>query len=87
MAFVVGLGFHLANATAYTEVMNATSNLIVCMLFLGYGSVWLAAGIVMALGQGVGGMLGVQFVMKKGAGWVRPLYLAVVVALLLKLLY
>jgi hypothetical protein len=27
MAFVVGLGFNLAKVTAYTKVMNATSNL------------------------------------------------------------
>jgi len=67
--------------------MNATSNLAAMTLFLGYGSVWVAAGLVMALGQLVGGVLGAHFVMKRGARVVRPLYLSVVVLLLLQLLY
>jgi uncharacterized membrane protein YfcA len=87
MAFVVGRGMNLAQATAYTKVMNATSNVVAFTLFLGYGSVWLAAGLVMALGQGMGGVLGARPVIHKGAGWVRPLYLATVLVLLLKLLY
>jgi uncharacterized protein len=87
MAFVLGLGFNLAKATAYAKVMNVASNVAAFTLFLGYGSVWLAAGLVMALGQIVGGVLGAHLVMHKGAGFVRPLYLIVVMALLLKLLY
>lgn len=87
MAFVVGLGFDLTKATAYTKVMNATSNVAAFTLFLGYGSVWLAAGLIMALGQVLGGVLGAYVVIKKGAGWVRPLYLTVVILLLLKLIY
>lgn len=87
MAFVVGLGFNLAKATAYAKVMNAASNVAAFTLFLGYGSVWLASGLVMALGQIAGGVLGAHLVMHKGAGIVRPLYLSVVIMLLLKLLY
>ncbi len=87
MAFVMGLGFNLSKATAYAKVMNVASNVAAFTLFLGYGSVWLAAGLVMALGQIVGGVLGAHLVIDKGAGFVRPLYLIVVIALLLKLLY
>jgi uncharacterized membrane protein YfcA len=87
MAFVVGLGFNFSKATAYAKVMNAASNVAAFTLFLSYGSVWLAAGLIMALGQVVGGVLGAHLVMNKGAGFVRPLYLIVVIALLLKLLY
>jgi uncharacterized membrane protein YfcA len=84
-AFVVGRGFNLAKATAYAKLVNATSNVAAFMLFLAYGSVWLSAGLVMALGQLVGGMLGAHLVMKRGANVVRPLHLSVVVHL--KLLY
>ena len=87
MAFVVGLEFNFSKATAYAKVMNAASNVAAFTLFLSYGSVWLAAGLVMALGQVVGGVLGAHLVMHKGAGFVRPLYLIVAIALLLKLLY
>jgi uncharacterized membrane protein YfcA len=87
VAFVMGLGYNLAKATAYAKVMNVASNAAAFTLFLGYGSVWLAAGLVMAVGQVVGGILGAHLVMHKGAGFVRLLYLIVVIALLLKLLY
>lgn len=85
--FVIGLGFNFAKATAYAKVMNAASNVAAFTLFLGYGSVWLTAGIVMTLGQIVGGVLGARLVVNRGAGFVRPLYLTVVTGLLLKLLY
>jgi uncharacterized membrane protein YfcA len=87
IAFVAGLGFNLSKATAYAKVLNVASNVTAFALFLGYGSVWLAAGLVMALGQIVGGVLGAHVVIDRGAGFVRPLYLIVVIALLLKLLY
>jgi uncharacterized protein len=87
MVFVMGLGFNFSKATAYTKVMNAASNVAAFTMFLSYGSVWLAAGLVMALGQVFGGVLGAHLVIHKGAGFVRPLYLIVVIALLLKLLY
>jgi uncharacterized protein len=87
MALVMGLGFNFSKATAYAKIMNAASNVAAFTLFLGYGSVWLAAGLAMALGQIVGGVLGAHLVIDKGAAFVRPLYLIVVIALLLKLLY
>jgi uncharacterized protein len=87
MAFVMGLGFNLAKATAYAKVMNVASNVAAFTLFLGYGSLLLTAGLVMALGQIVGGVLGAHLVVHKGAGLVCPLYLIVVIALLLTLLY
>lgn len=86
-AFVLGRGVNLAKATAYAKLVNAISNVTAFTLFLAYGSVWLAAGLVMALGQLVGGVLGARLVMKGGARVVRPIYLSVVVLLLLKLLY
>ena len=83
----VGRGFNLGKATAYAKLVNATSNVAAFTLFLAYGSVWLSAGLVMALGQLVGGVLGARLVMKGGARVVRPIYLSVVVLLLLKLLH
>jgi uncharacterized membrane protein YfcA len=86
-AFVARRGFTLAKATAYSKLMNATSNVAAFTLFLGYGSVWLAAGLVMALAQMVGAVLGARLVMRAGARVVRPIYPSVLVLLLLKLLY
>ena len=84
-AFVGGLGFNLSKATAHAKVMNAISNVTAFSLFLTYGSVWLLAGFTMGLGQLFGGVLGAKQVTVRGAAFVRPVYLAAVVALLLRL--
>ena len=65
MGLVMGLGFDLAKATAYAKVMNVASNVAAFALFWGYGAVWLAAGLVMAVGQVVGGILGAHLFMLK----------------------
>lgn len=87
MAFVIGLGFNLAKATAYTKPVNLTSNVTAFLLFLTNGSVWLAGGASMAAGQLLGATVGAGLVVKKGARFVRPFYIAVVMLLLLKLAY
>jgi hypothetical protein len=74
LLFVTGLAAGLVNA------ITGGGGLVVLPVFL-------AAGLVMALGQVIGGVLGAHLVVHKGAGFVRPLYLIVVIALLLKLLY
>jgi uncharacterized protein len=87
MAFLFGLGFNLAKATAYTKVMNVTSNLASLALFLAGGHVAVAAGLTMGAGQMLGARLGSGRVVKHGARFVRPVFIAVVLALTLKLLY
>lgn len=85
-AFVGGLGFNFGKATAYAKVMNAISNVTALSFFLTYGSVWVSAGLAMALGQLFGGVLGARQVNLRGAAFVRPVYLVAVTALLLRLL-
>lgn len=86
-AFVIMLGFNLRRATGYTKVMNLTSNLISLALFLFGGHVLIEAGLIMGVGQISGAMLGSGLVIKKGARFIRPFYLTVVVLLTLKLFY
>jgi hypothetical protein len=87
MAFVLGLGFNLTRATGYTKVMNFASNLSSLGLFLLGGHVSFAAGLTMGAGQLLGARLGSRMVVAKGAKFIRPVFLAVVLALTLKLLY
>ena len=87
MAFVLLLGFSLTRATAYTKVMNFTSNLVSLAFFLAAGFVSLPEGIVMGLGQFAGARLGSRLVLKKGSRLVRPVFIAVVVAISMKLLW
>jgi hypothetical protein len=87
MAFVLGLGFNLTRATGYTKFMNFASNLSSLALFLAAGKVLFVAGLVMGLGQLLGARVGARMVIRKGTRLIRPIFISVVVALALKLLY
>jgi uncharacterized membrane protein YfcA len=87
MAFMLGLGFNFTRATSYTKVMNFASNLCSLAFFLPRGSVLFAAGLTMGVGQLLGARIGASMVITRGTKFIRPIFLAVVFALILKLLY
>jgi uncharacterized membrane protein YfcA len=87
MAFVLLLGCDFVRATGSTKVMNLTSNLAAVALFAIGGHIYFAAGLTMAAGQVVGARLGAGLVVKKGARFVRPIFLIVVALTLARLFY
>lgn len=87
MAFMLGLGFNLAKATGYTKVMNLASNVVSFGFFAAAGQVYYAAGLTMGAGQLLGARLGSRMVIKRGVKFIRPIFLAMVFALTLKLLW
>jgi uncharacterized protein len=87
MAFVLLLGYNLMKATAYTKVLNFTSNLISFFMFWYGGFVLFGAGIAMAIGQMIGSHIGSQLVLKKGTEFIRPIFITMVLATTLKLIF
>ena len=87
MAFMLCLGFNLTKATGYTKVMNFASNLSSLAFFLLAGNVRFTAGITMAIGQLIGAKIGASMVIAKGTKFIRPIFISVVLALTLQLLY
>lgn len=87
MAFVLFLGHNLTRATASTKVMNFTSNLVSLLFFAGLGSVSLPEGIVMGLGQFTGARIGSRLVIRRGSRFIRPVFIAVVIAISARLLW
>jgi uncharacterized protein len=87
IAYVLLLGFGLTKATGYTKVMNFTSNVVSLVLFLIGGHVVFIAGIMMAAGQIVGARLGSGMAIRRGAPFIRPVYVSIVVLTTIKLLY
>ena len=87
LACVLLLGLDLRYATAYTKVMNLTSNLASLAVFLVAGKVRFDLAAVMVAGQLTGAHLGSGMVVKNGAGIVRPVLLITVLALAGKLLW
>jgi uncharacterized membrane protein YfcA len=87
IALVLLLGQNFTRATAFTKIMNATSNLASLALFAAAGLVHLGAGATMAAGQLVGGRLGAGLVVTRGARLIRPVFLIVVSLTLARLLW
>lgn len=87
MAYVLGQGFNLTKATGYTKVMNFASNLSSLILFILCGKVLFLVGLLMGSGQLLGARLGSRMVITRGTRFIRPIFLAVVFALVLKLLF
>jgi uncharacterized membrane protein YfcA len=87
MAFVLGLGFNLTRATGATKVMNFASNIASLIMFILGGHVLYVAGLVMGVGQLLGARLGSRMVVKRGAKFIRPVFITVSLAITAKLLY
>jgi uncharacterized membrane protein YfcA len=85
MAFMLGLGFNLTKATGYTKVMNFASNVTSLVFFAWAGQVYVAAGLVMGVGQWLGARVGSHMVVTRGTKFIRPIFLAMVLAVTLKL--
>jgi uncharacterized protein len=87
MAFVLLLGCSLVRATAHTKVMNFTSNIVALGMFLAAGQVHLLEGILMGIAQFAGARIGANLVILKGAKFIRPVFIAIVLIITARLLY
>lgn len=87
LACVLLLGLDLRHATAFTKVMNLTSNLASLTIFLLAGQVRFEIAAVMIAGQLAGAHLGSGMVVKNGPAIIRPVLLITVLALAGKLIW
>jgi len=87
MAFVLLLGFNLTRATAHTKTVNLASNVCSLLIFAAAGRINYLAGVTMGLGQLIGARVGSRMVVRRGPGFIRPVFISVVLALTGKLLY
>lgn len=86
MGFMLLLGYSMVRATATTKVMNFTSNIVALFFFLLAGQVQFVEGLVMGVGQFFGARIGARLVVLKGAKFVRPVFITMVFAVLIKLI-
>jgi uncharacterized membrane protein YfcA len=83
--FVAVLGFDFLRASALSKSVNWASNFASLCLFLARGSWIPLVALTMAVANGAGGYLGARTALRKGSGWVRLVFIAVVTALILRL--
>lgn len=84
---VIFLGFSLTKATAYTKVFNLTSNVTAMVCFALGDNIDYRIALYMAAGQIIGGRIGAHLAIKKGAGLIRPMFLLLVTATIVTLIY
>jgi uncharacterized protein len=87
LACVTLLGLSLPQATAYTKLVNLTSNVASLAVFALAGTVSYKLAVAMIAGQLIGARLGSGMVLKHGAPFVRIVFLAVVFALVAHLMW
>ena len=79
-------GFDFKHASANSKFMNFTSNFTALILFLINGQIWFLYGIPMAISMVIGAKVGATIAVKKGAGFIKPVFVIVSFALVLKML-
>lgn len=87
ISFLLLLGYNFTKATAYTKVMNFTSNFASLLFFLIGGNVVFSYGIVMGIGQMIGARIGARIVLLRGAKVIKPLFVTVAILIAIKLIY
>lgn len=81
------LGQEMVSATAYTKVMNFTSNITALLFFLIGGKIVLIPGLVMGVGEVLGATIGSKLVIKNGVKFIKPFFYTIVVIIIISLFY
>jgi uncharacterized membrane protein YfcA len=78
------LGYDFLNASAAAKLLNVATNLAALTLFSLKGHVWWQVGLLMAVTNIAGSLLGTRLALRHGAGFVRGVFVVVVSLLILR---
>jgi uncharacterized membrane protein YfcA len=85
IVLVAGLGYSFLNASSTAKVVNLGTNLAALIVFGLTGSVLWGLGLVMGVCNVAGAVVGARMAIRRGSGFVRVVFLAVVGLLILRL--
>ena len=86
-AYVRLLGYDFLNASASAKLINVATNFSALVLFAWQGHVWWHLALAMAVANVLGSLIGTRLALKHGAGFVRQVFILVVLALIVKTAY
>lgn len=84
-ALVGLLGYAFVRASAKAKIANFATNLAALVIFIPAGAVMWKVGLLMGLGNLMGGYVGARTAVAKGAGFVRGVFVIVVGAFIVKI--
>ena len=82
--FVRLLGFDFLHASAAAKLMNTATNASALALFAATGHVWWHVALLLAVANVAGSFIGTHLALKKGSGFVRTVFILVVMTLVAK---
>lgn len=87
LGFVLVLGFEFVTASAYAKVINCVTNLSALVVFLWQGNFILGMALAMAVFNVLGNWVGSRIALQKGNGFVRIMFLIIVVLMIVRYSY
>jgi uncharacterized membrane protein YfcA len=84
-ALLIVMGMDMKKASGITRIMNFISNVVALSVFVMGGNVIYSIGLCMAAGQVIGARAGSSLAIRKGAKFIRPVFLTVVFLTILRL--
>jgi uncharacterized membrane protein YfcA len=84
--FVSLLGFSFLEGSAYAKLINLAANCAALLFFALHHKIYYAAAVPMAAFNVAGNYIGARLAIKKGSGFVRWIFLAVIVCLVVQLI-
>jgi uncharacterized membrane protein YfcA len=84
LGFVVVLGFDFLHASAYAKIVNCVTNVSALTVFIKQGNYILDIAILMAVCNVTGNFIGSKMAIKKGNGFVRNIFLFIVVIMIIR---
>ncbi len=84
LGFVVLLGFEFVTASAYAKFINCVTNIGALVVFLRQGNYLLEIGILMAVFNIAGSVIGSKMALNKGNKFIRVIFLVVVSLMILR---
>lgn len=84
-ALISIFGFDFKKASANSKLMNLTSNATALFLFLINGQIWFYVAIPMAISMILGAKVGAELAIKKGASFIKPVFILVSFSLVIKM--
>ncbi len=85
-AYITLLGFSFLRGSAYAKLINLTTNIAAFLYFAFHGQVFYKMGLAMMGFNVLGNYVGAKLAIKHGSGFVRIIFLIILLAIIIKLL-